>query len=178
MGGRAGGGPCPDCWAVRALGTPGAGAGLCAWVVGAAGEEELLDPGRTSRGADPRRDAAAVGLRDWDGDAVRDDVRDYVVEHLAPGPADRSAVLVVDETGFLKKGTKSAGVARQYSGTAGRSRTARSGSSSVTPPAAGAPSWTASFTCPGSGPRTGRVAPRRGLRRRWSSRPNPNWRCG
>jgi SRSO17 transposase len=53
---------------------------------------------------------------DWDADAVRDDVRDYVVEHLA----DPGGVLVVDETGFLKKGTKSAGVARQYSGTAGR----------------------------------------------------------
>jgi SRSO17 transposase len=53
---------------------------------------------------------------DWDADAVRDDVRDYVVEHLG----DRAGVLVVDETGFLKKGTKSAGVARQYSGTAGR----------------------------------------------------------
>jgi SRSO17 transposase len=53
---------------------------------------------------------------DWDADAVRDDVRDYVVEHLG----DPDGVLVVDETGFLKKGTKSAGVARQYSGTAGR----------------------------------------------------------
>jgi SRSO17 transposase len=53
---------------------------------------------------------------DWDADAVRDDVRGYVVEHLG----DRSGVLVVDETGFLKKGSKSAGVARQYSGTAGR----------------------------------------------------------
>jgi SRSO17 transposase len=52
----------------------------------------------------------------WDADAVRDDLRDYVGTHL--GAAD--AVLVVDETGFLKKGTKSAGVARQYSGTAGR----------------------------------------------------------
>jgi SRSO17 transposase len=53
---------------------------------------------------------------DWDADAVRDDLRNYVVEHLG----DDAAVLVVDETGFLKKGTKSAGVARQYSGTAGR----------------------------------------------------------
>jgi len=53
---------------------------------------------------------------DWDADAVRDDVRSYVVEHLG----DPAGVLVVDETGFLKKGTKSAGVARQYSGTAGR----------------------------------------------------------
>jgi SRSO17 transposase len=60
-----------------------------------------------------------LAAADWDADAVRDDVRDYVVEHLA-GPGDQAAVLVVDETGFVKKGTKSAGVARQYSGTAGR----------------------------------------------------------
>src|SRR4051794_41503178 len=53
---------------------------------------------------------------DWDADAVRDDLRDYVVEHLG----DQRAVLVVDETGFLKKGSRSAGVQRQYSGTAGR----------------------------------------------------------
>ena len=52
----------------------------------------------------------------WNADLVRDDLRDYVVEHL--GDADR--VLVVDETGFLKKGGKSVGVQRQYSGTAGR----------------------------------------------------------
>jgi SRSO17 transposase len=52
----------------------------------------------------------------WDADAVRDDLRAYVVEHLG----DPDAVLVIDETGFLKKGTHSAGVARQYSGTAGR----------------------------------------------------------
>ncbi|MBW4953711.1 transposase, partial [Klebsiella pneumoniae] len=57
---------------------------------------------------------------DWDADAVRDDVRGYVIEHLAPGPGEAAGVLVVDETGFLKKGTKSAGVARMYSGTAGR----------------------------------------------------------
>jgi SRSO17 transposase len=53
---------------------------------------------------------------DWDADAVRDDLRDYVVAHLGTD----AAVLVVDETGFLKKGSKSAGVGRQYSGTAGR----------------------------------------------------------
>ena len=52
----------------------------------------------------------------WDADGVRDDVRAYVAGHL--GSAD--GVLVVDETGFLKKGTRSAGVQRQYSGTAGR----------------------------------------------------------
>jgi SRSO17 transposase len=53
---------------------------------------------------------------DWDIDGVRDDVRDYVVEHLG----DPQGVLIVDETGFLKKGVRSAGVQRQYSGTAGR----------------------------------------------------------
>jgi SRSO17 transposase len=52
----------------------------------------------------------------WDADALRDDVRAYVVEQLG----DPDGVLVVDETGFLKKGSKSAGVQRQYSGTAGR----------------------------------------------------------
>jgi SRSO17 transposase len=52
----------------------------------------------------------------WDVEAVRDDLRSYVVEHLG----EPDGVLVLDETGFLKKGTKSVGVARQYSGTAGR----------------------------------------------------------
>ena len=53
---------------------------------------------------------------DWDIDGVRDDVRDYVVEQLG----DSDAVLILDDTGFLKKGVRSAGVQRQYSGTAGR----------------------------------------------------------
>jgi SRSO17 transposase len=52
----------------------------------------------------------------WDADVVRDDLRAYVLEHLG----DPRAVLVIDETGFLKQGTKSVGVKRQYSGTAGR----------------------------------------------------------
>jgi SRSO17 transposase len=52
----------------------------------------------------------------WDADAVRDDLRSYVVEHLR----DDAAVLVVDETGDLKKGTATVGVQRQYTGTAGR----------------------------------------------------------
>src|SRR5215472_2672714 len=52
---------------------------------------------------------------DWDHEAVRDDLRAYVLEHLG----EEAGVLVVDETGFLKKGKKSAGVAPQYSGTAG-----------------------------------------------------------
>jgi SRSO17 transposase len=57
-----------------------------------------------------------LGRAVWDADAVRDDLVRYVVEHLG----DPEGVLVLDETGFLKKGDKSCGVARQYSGTAGR----------------------------------------------------------
>jgi SRSO17 transposase len=52
----------------------------------------------------------------WDADAARDVLREYVVEQLG----ERDAVLIVDETGFVKKGEHSAGVQRQYSGTAGR----------------------------------------------------------
>jgi SRSO17 transposase len=52
----------------------------------------------------------------WDTGGVRDDLRDYLFAHLKD---ETSGVLIVDETGFLKKGTKSCGVARQYTGTAG-----------------------------------------------------------
>ena len=52
---------------------------------------------------------------DWDAEAVRDELRSYVVERLGPG-----GVLIVDETGFIKKGARSAGVARQYTGTTGK----------------------------------------------------------
>lgn len=52
----------------------------------------------------------------WDADALRDEMRQYVVENLG----DDEAILVVDETGFIKKGSHSVGVQRQYSGTAGR----------------------------------------------------------
>jgi SRSO17 transposase len=60
---------------------------------------------------------------DWDVDGVRDDLRDYVVEHLG----EREGVLIVDDTGFLKKGRRSAGVQRQYSGTAGRTENCQIG---------------------------------------------------
>src|SRR3954454_15610978 len=64
-----------------------------------------------------------MGRADWDPDLVRDDLREYVVEALG----DPEAVLILDETGFLKKGNRSAGVARQYTGTAGRIEDARVG---------------------------------------------------
>ncbi len=62
-------------------------------------------------------------------------MRDYVVEHLG----DPDAVLIVDDTGFLKKGIRSAGVQRQYSGTAGRTENSQIGVSLPTPPVADAP---------------------------------------
>jgi SRSO17 transposase len=71
--------------------------------------EAAGDPG-------PWRQQAILGRGDWDADALRDIVRDYVIEHLA----DDDAVLVIDETGFLKQGQASCGVARQYTGSAGK----------------------------------------------------------
>jgi SRSO17 transposase len=59
----------------------------------------------------------------WDADAVRDDLRAYAAEHLGTD----GSVLVIDETGFLKKGRSSAGVQRQYTGTAGRIENAQVG---------------------------------------------------
>ncbi len=62
----------------------------------------------------------------WDADAARDELQRFVIEVFG----DPEGIGVVDETGYLKKGTKSAGVQRQYSGTAGkRQRTVRSVSS-------------------------------------------------
>jgi SRSO17 transposase len=66
--------------------------------------------------AGPQGVQRLLNAAEWSADAVRDDLRAYVSEQLG----DASGVFVVDETGFLKKGTKSVGVARQYSGTAGR----------------------------------------------------------
>ena len=71
--------------------------------------EAAGDPG-------PWRQQALLGRGDWNADALRDIVRDYVVEQLA----DDGAVLVIDETGFLKQGKASCGVARQYTGSAGK----------------------------------------------------------
>ena len=73
--------------------------------------------------ADPYGVQYLMGRAEWDPDAVRDDLREYVVEALG----DPEAVLVLDETGFLKKGDKSAGAARQYTGTAGRIENAQVG---------------------------------------------------
>src|ERR1700676_2963214 len=71
--------------------------------------EAAGDPG-------PWRQQAILGRGRWDADALRDIVRDYALERLA----DEDAVLVIDETGFLKQGKVSCGVARQYTGSAGK----------------------------------------------------------
>jgi len=71
--------------------------------------EAAGDPG-------PWRQQAILGRGRWDADALRDIVRDYALETLA----DENAVLVIDETGFLKQGKASCGVARQYTGSAGK----------------------------------------------------------
>lgn len=62
------------------------------------------------------RQQALLGRAQWDADALRDIVRDHVVDHLG----DPDAVLVVDETEFLKKGSASCGVGRRYTGSAGK----------------------------------------------------------
>src|SRR5205814_4258699 len=71
--------------------------------------EAAGDPG-------PWRQQALLGRDRWDADALRDLVRGYVIETLSDG----DAVLVIDETGFLKQGKASCGVARQYTGSAGK----------------------------------------------------------
>ncbi len=71
--------------------------------------ETAGDPG-------PWRQQAILGRGWWDADALRDIVREYALETMA----DQDAVLVLDETGFLKQGKASCGVARQYTGSAGK----------------------------------------------------------
>jgi SRSO17 transposase len=87
--------------------------------------DTLLGPERRKTGwmraeaagdAGPWRQQAVLGRSHWDADALRDVVRDYALETLAEG----DAVLVLDETGFLKQGTASCGVGRQYTGSAGK----------------------------------------------------------
>jgi SRSO17 transposase len=65
---------------------------------------------------DPQGVQRLLSSARWDADEVREDLREYVLEHLGD---EATGVLIVDETGFLKKGHNSVGVARQYTGTAG-----------------------------------------------------------
>jgi SRSO17 transposase len=134
--------------------------------------EAAGDPG-------PWRQQAILGRGQWDADALRDIVRDYALEILA----DDDAVLVVDETGFLKQGKASCGVARQYTGRQARSRTARSAFSPAMSRRAATPSSIASFICPRAGRKIRRAWPRRTFRKRSSRaptaalRPSRRWRA-
>ena len=91
-------------------------AGVSAGAAQSSGAQEQLAAGGAGGRRNPDGVQRLLSSYRWDADLVRDDLRDYVIGHLA----DADAVLVVDETGFLKKGNKSVGVQRQYSGTAGR----------------------------------------------------------
>jgi SRSO17 transposase len=73
-----------------------------------------LDAGESGRRSGPWRQQAILGRGRWDADALRDVAREYALEALCDG----DAVLVIDETGFLKQGKASCGVARQYTGSA------------------------------------------------------------
>ena len=144
----------------------------------------LLSPVERKNGwqlAEQAGDATPYGVQHllstyvWDADLVRDDLRDYVVEHLG----DANGVLVVDETGFLKKGNKSAGVQRQYSGTAGRIENCQIGVFLTYATALeGGSYWTGNSTCPGCGLMTWNGGERLVCLRKWHSVPSRNWPCG
>ncbi|MDD1546205.1 hypothetical protein DAA51_00085 [Bradyrhizobium sp. WBAH10] len=84
--------------------------------VGQRAAQDGLDAGGSGRRSSPWRQQAILGRGQWDADALRDIVREYALETLG----DEDAVLVIDETGFLKQGKASCGVARQYTGSAGK----------------------------------------------------------
>ena len=113
----------------------------------------------------------------WDTDAARNVLRDYVVEQLG----ERDAVLIVDETGFLKKGEYSAGVQRQYSGTAGRienSHLVCFCATPATPATEAAHLSTGNCTCRRAGSMIVVVAGRLACPTQWKSQQSPNSRAG
>jgi hypothetical protein len=171
VGGRAGGVACPDRGSVRPGRATSAGAGALCGLLGNVSRKNGWQLAEHAGEATPDGMQRLLATADWDPDLVRDDLRGYVVEHLG----DRQAVLVVDETGFLKKGTTSVGVQRQDSVRPGRSTTASWGSFSPTPAPEGGRSSTGSCTCPGSGPRIRPAAGPPGSRPRLSSGPSRSW---
>jgi SRSO17 transposase len=126
--------------------------------------EAAGDPG-------PWRQQALLGRGTWDADALRDIVREYAVEQLC----DDKAVLVIDETGFLKQGKASCGVARQYTGSAGKITNCQIGVFAAYVSDKGHPLSTARFTCR----RPGRPIPPACVRlmclRRLALQPSRRW---
>jgi SRSO17 transposase len=112
-----------------------------------------------------------LATADWDPDLVRDDLRAYVVEQLG----DPDAVLVVDETGFLKKGATSVGVQRQYSGTAGKVDNCQLGVFLAYASPKGRAMIDRELYLPRAGPTTLSGAGLRGCPSRWSFAPSRSW---
>src|SRR4051794_14296933 len=108
--------------------------------------EAAGDPG-------PWRQQAVLGRSRWDADALRDLVRDYALATLAVP----DAVLVIDETGFLKQGTSSCGVQRQYTGSAGKVTNCQIGVFAAYVSDRGHAFIDRQLSCPGAGS-TGRIA--------------------
>jgi SRSO17 transposase len=116
----------------------------------------------------PYRMQSLLGRSRWDAELLRDAVRAYAVEALA----DPDGVLIVDETGFLKKGEHSAGVARQYSGTAGRIENCQVGVFLSYASRWGHALIDRRLYLPRLGPKMARAGPRPGFRQRPCSRPS------
>ncbi len=102
--------------AVRAGGTTASGTGVRGWAAVGPAAKNCWTLAEHVGDANPYGLQHLLSRARWDAAAVRDDIRGFVVEHLH----DTAAVLVVDETGDLKKGAATVGVQRQYTGTAGR----------------------------------------------------------
>jgi DDE superfamily endonuclease len=102
--------------AVCAFRCGGFGGCLAGWPAGAGAAENGPDAARAGRRSGALTAAGGLGRSRWEADALRDLVRDYTVETLAAP----DAVLVLGETGFLKQGSASCGVKRQYTGSAGK----------------------------------------------------------
>jgi hypothetical protein len=110
-------------------GAAAAGRQLSAWLLAGLERKNGWTLVEHAGAVSPDGDAAVAAHAGWDVDGVRDDVRGYVLQHLGGGA---SGVFMVEDTGFIKKGMRSAGVARQF-GTAGKSIAASSGSFWPTP---------------------------------------------
>jgi len=113
-----------------------------------------------------------LGRASWDADQRREDLRKYVADQLGC----RDGILVVDETGFLKKGKESVGVHRQYCGTAGRIENCQVGVFLSYRSRRGSALWTVRCICRKAGRMMRRAVGRREFQRVWDSPPRSNWR--
>jgi SRSO17 transposase len=129
--------------------------------------EAAGDPG-------PWRQQAILGRGRWQADALREIVRDYVVEPLA----EEDAVLVVDETGFLKQGKASCGVARQYTGSAGKITNCQIGVFAAYVSRHGHAFLDRALYLPKSWTADAAAGRRRMCRKRWALPPSRHWLWG